>query len=319
MSSSLFLSRGRNFNPESKIPPLDDKHILVTGGTSGLGKQIIVELIKHHPAHIWLAARDIDKAKAVAAEIQRLTNNTGAISILLLDLASLETVRTAAEKVRAESSRLDLVILSAGVVAPDAAQTTDGYELNFGTNYLGPALLIQELLPLLRATQREVPHADVRVVSLNSTVHRLAPPGGIRFDILQSSSKSLTTVLRYAQSKLATALHTRALARHYPDLKFVTVHPGIAETPLIGHFVSLLSLNPGLVQGTRAWWMHDVQEGIKGPLWAAFSSDVYSGEYYEPVGVRGRASHAALDDHLERKLWDWTEAELKRWKEKKCC
>ncbi|KAJ5655517.1 retinol dehydrogenase 14 [Penicillium longicatenatum] len=273
-----------------------------------------MELAKYRPARIWLAARKAEKASANATEIKQVMGNESVLSILALDLSSLETVSAAAQIVLAESSRMDLLILNAAVMVPAAAQSTNGYELQFATNHLGHALLIQRLLPLLLETQRTDPRANVRIVSLSSTAHRMAPPGGIRFELLHSPADILSPLSRYAQSSLAKILYARALAQRQPDLTVVSVHPAVSETPLIGQFVESLSLNPDMVRLTSPLWMHDVREGIKNSLWAAFAPDVRSGEYYEPVGVPGRASRDAYSNELERRLWDWTENELDKWK-----
>lgn len=202
----------------------------MTGGTSGPGKQTIIELAKHRPGRIWLAARDAENASATVREIQQLVSNESVLSILILDLSSLETVNAAAQIVQAESSRLDILILNAAVMAPAAAETIDGYELQFATNHLGHALLAQRLLPLLLETQRADSRANVRIVSLTSTAHRMAPPGGIRFETLQSPAETPSPLSRYVQSKLANVLYARALVRRLPDLTVVSLHPAASRS-----------------------------------------------------------------------------------------
>ncbi|KAJ5816572.1 hypothetical protein N7447_008805 [Penicillium robsamsonii] len=301
--SSIFPNRGSSFRLDSDIPPLDGKVILVTGGTSGLSKQTIVELVKYRPARIWLATRNAETASATASEIKQAVGNESVLSILVLDLSSLET-----------SARLDLLILSAGVITSAAAQTTDGYELQFATNHLGHALLVQKTVAVVTGdtADRSASKCAHREPNLNHSSD--SPPGGIRFELLQSPAETLSLLPRYAQSKLANVLYARALARRQPDLTVVSVHPAISESPLIGQFAESLSLNLDMIRVTSPLWMHDIQEGVKHPLWAAFAPDVRSGEYYEPVSVRGRASRDASNNELERKLWDWTENELHEWK-----
>ena len=201
------------FKAERDIPPLDGKVILVTGGNIGLGKQCVLEYARHNPARIWLAARNLDKAKAAADEIQaqlQLSKETSGkpspIKLLQMDLSSLESVQAAARTVLAESGRLDILMLNAGIMAAPPGLTKDGYELQFGTNFLGHALLARLLLPLLESTAA-ASGADVRVVMLSSHCHMYAlKPEGIRFDTLRTTADDMGPYGRYGQSKLAIIL-----------------------------------------------------------------------------------------------------------------
>lgn len=186
--------------------------------------------------------------------------------------------------------------------------TKEGYELQFGTNHVGHALLTKLLTPtLLRTAER--PSADVRVVVLSSAANETHPVGGLQFDKLKSACEDMPVFRRYSQSKLANVLFARELARHYPQLTVSSVHPGAVSTnlggPLAERFPWLQIINPiaNLVLASP-------EKGVRNQLWASVSKDVVSGELYYPVGIPGRGAVLARDDDLARRLWEWTEKEL---------
>ncbi|KAH6988893.1 short-chain dehydrogenase/reductase [Ilyonectria sp. MPI-CAGE-AT-0026] len=304
----LFGGKGVNFSPAKDIPALTGKVIIVTGGNSGLGKQSVLELARHKPSEIWLAARSLQKAQAAADDIKTQVPNAP-VKLLELDLGSLESVQNAAETFCASSSRLDILMLNAGIMAHPPSLTRNGYEIQFGTNHVGHALLTKLLLPLLLKTAENDPNADARVVCLSSASHRQAPVGGILFDKLKTKSEGISEFSRYGQSKLANALFARELARRYPSLKVASVHPGSIATNLF----EVAATQSLLIRGARTLgspFLSSVENGVKSQLWAATSKEVTSGEYYESVGVKGMASKYAKDDDLARELWAWTEKEL---------
>jgi NAD(P)-dependent dehydrogenase (short-subunit alcohol dehydrogenase family) len=289
------------------IPPLDGKVILVTGGNIGLGKQCVLEYAKHKPAQIWLAARNLEKAKGAIEEIQKEVPDAP-IKLLELDLADLESVKKAARTVLAEAERLDILMLNAGIMGTSPALTKDGYELQFGTNYVGHALLAQLLLPLLEKTAR-IPGADVRLIMVSSTGHNLAPGEGINFDSLKTEAAALRSFGRYGQSKLANILWARHMAKLHPQFTVNSLHPGLVRTNLMEGATALPSIIRAIsrVMG-RAYTPLD--QGARNQLWVSVSKDVKSGEYYSPVGVAGKASSNGKSDNLAKKLWDWTQKEL---------
>ncbi|ORY25357.1 hypothetical protein BCR39DRAFT_544466 [Naematelia encephala] len=304
-----------DFKAERDIPPLDGKVILVTGGNIGLGKQCVLEYARHSPAQIWLAARNMDKAKAALEEIQQQlpkTSNPPNIKLLELDLSSLESVKKAAITFSAESDRLDILMLNAGIMATPPGLTKDGYELQFGTNYVGHALLAKLLLPVLEKTAA-IPKADVRVIMLSSYGHTLAPkPEGIRFDTLKTEADDLGAFTRYGQSKLAMVLWARKMATLYPQFTVVSIHPGTVRTNLMNNAKGTYW---ALRMMTKVFYrlIPSVEQGARNQLWASVGKDVQSGEYYEPVGIGGTASDLGKDMKLAQKLWDWTEKELEGW------
>ncbi|KAL1863928.1 hypothetical protein Daus18300_008077 [Diaporthe australafricana] len=317
-------SKSVSFDPRTDIPPLSGKTILVTGGNAGLGKQSIIELARHQPSEIWLTARDTQKGKAARRDV--LSQVPGAvIRVLELDLSSLDSVKNAAQAVLSSASRLDILLLNAGLGGSPPGLTKDGYEIYFGTNHLGHALLTKLLMPLLLQTAelqqaekegRDNIHVtkspDVRVVVLTSIMMSWAPPGGIQFDKLNSPhSETATSFTPYGQSKLANTLFARYLARDYPQLTVAAVHPGVVKTGIADKTAQHNTWARFLLPAASPF-MLTVEEGVKNQLWACTSKDVISGEFYTPVGVLGNATKLASDDELAERLREWTAAELEK-------
>ncbi|KAB8337312.1 hypothetical protein FH972_021613 [Carpinus fangiana] len=206
----------RNTNPVS-LPPT---------GNSGLGEAIIKAYAPHNPATIYLAARRDPATLAPLLErLQALAPRT-TITLLQLDLASLASVAAAAARVAADAPRLDILHLNGGISALPRATTTDGYELQFGTNFVGHALLAKLLAPKLLETAA-LPGADVRVVAVSSVAHRVfAPRAGVEFDSLATDGSALGAMALYGQSMVAKTLYMHELARRYPQVSWTSAHPG---------------------------------------------------------------------------------------------
>lgn len=176
---------GVHFDPAHDIPSLAGKVILITGGAGDLGKQVAIELARHNPACIYIAdlPRE-DEGKPVIDAIREAVGDEHApVRYLAVDLSSFESIKNAAATFRAAEVRLDIAVLNAGIMRVRPGTTAEGYEITFGINYLGHALLTRLLLPTLLHTA-ELPGADVRVVAVSSEGHAMAPKGGILFDKL---------------------------------------------------------------------------------------------------------------------------------------
>ncbi|PNH70360.1 hypothetical protein VD0001_g6907 [Verticillium dahliae] len=263
-----------NFNLDQDIPDLSGKVFLVTGGNNGLGKETVLQLCKHNPAMIFLAARFESKALDAIADIQR-------------------------------PDRLDLLINNAGICAQPPSTTQDGYEIHFGTNHLGHALLTKLLLPALLKT--------AAASSAEAWAPFLDPAD---FDTLRTNMASRSGFSRYSLSKVANVLHAHALAVRHPALRSVALHPGVVNTnmasgvaaswPVLAPLVRFVCLFGDVLQTPFA-------AGVGTQLWAGVSPEAESGEFYFPVGVAGEASMHARDRRMEEALWAWTERELERY------
>ncbi|KAK8053976.1 hypothetical protein PG996_013277 [Apiospora saccharicola] len=304
------------FDFDKDIPDLSGKVIFVTGGNVGLGKETICQLAKHKPAHIYLAARSAARANEAIKEIQERVPNAAPITFIECDLTSFASIKAATATFQSQASELHILINNAGIMACPADVTQEGYEIQFGTNHMGHAMLTKLLLPTLLKTAEKAPKGDVRIVSLSSLGEAYASndpyAGGDAH--LKSDMASLSTWVRYGNSKLANVHHSRALAQRHPQLRCVAVHPGPVRTelsrgPLATYAAFSLIVGPLYWLASRLAFV-DVSEGAKNQVWAATSPDAQSGHFYYPVAVDDKGSAQAKDEKLCEQLWAWTEKEL---------
>lgn len=170
------------------IPQLTDKVILVTGGTNGLGRESVTAFAAHEPACIYFTGRSQASADKLIQEVNSKFP-TVAIDFVSCDLASFESIQNAIRGLLKKTRRLDIVLANAGVMALPHGQTKDGYEIQFGTNHMGHALLIKLLTPLMDATARAT--GDVRIVWNTSLGYGLHPKGGVLLHKVKSPQKDV--------------------------------------------------------------------------------------------------------------------------------
>lgn len=233
------------------------------------------------------------------------------IEYLPLDLASLQSVRNAAEKIRSRVDRLDIVVLNAGVMALPPETTDAGFEIHIGTNHVGHYLLIKQLIPLLQKTAAEV-DSDVRIVSVSSEGHRVAPP----IETITSTTDllKLGPLVRYAASKAANILHAAELARRYPEITSVSLHPGVIITDLYQPGARQSQLGIQAIKASSFLTAQSIPDGALTQLWAAAGArkdELTNGGYYTVEKLRSWNPWA--NNEVQGKLlWDWTESELQR-------
>jgi len=233
------------------------------------------------------------------------------LELQVLDLANLASVRAFADRSIAEGAPIDVLINNAGIMAPPERQLTDdGFELQFGSNHLGPFALTGLLLPLLRAADAP------RVVSTGSLA---ALPGRIRFDDLQSQ-RSYSAWGAYSQSKLANIMFARELQRRSDtkrwNLRSIAAHPGGTATNLqvTGPRGGAPLDAKGQARMTR--FMQPVEMGILPSLYAAVDVHAQPGAYYGPRGfleIKGEPAIAWVPPQAKRRadatrLWEQSEA-----------
>jgi NAD(P)-dependent dehydrogenase (short-subunit alcohol dehydrogenase family) len=290
---------------QAEIPSQLGRLAVVTGATGGLGYETALALAKAG-AEVVLTGRDDRKGASAIEKISREV--TGAkTSYGSLDLASLQSIAEFARRMHSRES-LDLLINNAGVMALPRRQTTaDGFEMQFGTNYLGHFALTARLLPLLRRASRP------RVVNVSSLAHRT---GFIDFDDLQGA-RVYSPWKAYGQSKLATLMFALELQRRSDvkgwNLTSNAAHPGFARTGLFASGPGgLVSLATGFA---APFFGHSAADGARPILFAAASPKARPGAYYGPGGIgelRGAPAPAlmmpqARDGAAAARLWDASE------------
>lgn len=229
------------------------------------------------------------------------------------DFTSFASVKKAAKdlvaKVASDGGQLDGLLCNAGIMATDPAVTEDGYEKQFAVNHLAHALLIHECLPLLQKT------SGSRIVFVSSLAQRLLTSSvGISYDDIKTPQASRyfglgARWIAYGQSKLANLMYARALAKRYPSITCVAIHPGVIETGLangLGFFNSLF------VRITTTGQRIPIPDGAKSQLWALTaptdaSAGPKSGGYYGPVAESSPESPLASSESEADKLWAFTQ------------
>ena len=285
----------------SDIPDQHGRTALITGANSGIGLEA-AQYLAARGAQVVLACRDEGKAAAAAAAIAAGVPGAEA-ETLALDLSSLESVRSAAAEIRSRYPRLDLLVNNAGVMMPPLGRTTDGFELQFGTNHLGHFALTGLVLPSLLG----VPGS--RVVTVSSNGHKV---GRVHFDDLQWEH-GYRRMGAYAQSKLANLLFTYELQRRLAAAAAPTIavaaHPGTSDTALVRHLPAFAQLGSRLAPNQGA------AMGALPTLRAATDPAVAGGDYYGPAGLGEfagpprlvRSSSRSHDEAAQRRLWSVSE------------
>jgi NAD(P)-dependent dehydrogenase (short-subunit alcohol dehydrogenase family) len=272
-----------------QLPDLTGRVVVVTGASNGIGAIAAGELSRAG-ARVVLAVRDTTKGEAAAAKM------TGKTEVRPLDLTNLVSVR---EFASAWSGDLDILINNAGIMAVPEGRTTDGFELQIGTNHLGHFALTNLLLPFVTD----------RVVTVTSDLHKI---GKIDLDDLNWDKRKYKPLGAYCQSKLANVLFSaelqRRLAASGSTVGAVTAHPGVAKTNLISHVGGLQgALNRLLLAPIT----QDGEHGALPTLYAA-TQDIPGGSYVGPNGLihtKGypeiaKTSKAARNPDLARELWE---------------
>lgn len=256
---------------EESIPYLGGKTAIVTGANSGLGFEISKVLAKHG-AHVVMACRDPSKGDAAAKEIRR-THPAGEVEVRHLDLASLTSVSRFCSDFLENEDALHILVNNAGLMAINENRTVDGFEMQFGVNYLGHFALTSALMPLLLAAPQS------RVVSISSNAHKF---GKMEFDDLMYERRRYSRWGAYGQSKLAILLFILELNKRLgpqSTLAALAAHPGVAHTKLGQNGGGILALGFHLSAPLIA---HSAYKGALPALRAATDPHAQGGQYFGP-------------------------------------
>ena len=287
---------------------LSGKRVLVTGVSAGLGVET-ARALASHGAQVVGTARDLAKARQALDAA-----GAGPVELVELDLASLASVRAAADKLRADGRPFDLVIANAGVMATPFGKTVDGFETQFGTNHLGHFLLINRIAPLIRD--------GGRVVSLASAGHRFAD---VDLDDPNFERTPYEPFIAYGRSKTANVLFAVELDRRLRKrgIRAAAVHPGGIMTELGRHMSDeqmqalVDSLGGADEDGELAFKLKSIPQGAATSVWAGAvaRADEVGGRYCEDCHVSTRITDEpispggegvrpyALDPERAKALW----------------
>jgi NAD(P)-dependent dehydrogenase (short-subunit alcohol dehydrogenase family) len=285
------------------IPPQRGRTAVVTG-TGGLGYEDALALARAG-ANVVIAGRHSEKGAQAVSAIRQAVRGAK-VRFGKVDLANLGSIAGFAAQLAEEQDSLDVLINNAGIMTPpDRRVTSDGFELQFGTNYLGHFALTAHLLPLLKRGQ------NARVVSLGSVAAR---GGVINFDDLQAE-RGYKPMPVYSQSKLACVLFAFELSRRSKaagwGVESLAAHPGISRTDLLPN-----GAGAGSIQATARRFLpflfQPVWQGALPTLYAATDPAARDGGYYGPDrlgGTRGypteeKPPKQALDISVAARLWD---------------
>ena len=288
------------------VPDQSGRVAIVTGANSGIGYGAAAVLAAKG-AHTVLAVRNLDKGSEAANRIKKASPNA-VVALQELDLTSLDNIRKAADELRANFPRIDLLINNAGVMYTEKASTKDGFELQFGTNHLGHFALTGQLLDNM------LPVEGSRVVTVSSVGHRIRAK--IHFDDL-NLDRNYNRVVAYGQSKLANLLFTYELGRRLtakgaPTLA-TAAPPGAADTDL------LRNMPAGIRQVSQFFWTNFIAQnadmGAEPTLRAAADPTAQNGQYYGPGGFGEQKGHPKVvessaqshDEEIQRRLWTVSE------------
>ncbi|KAF5340714.1 hypothetical protein D9611_007438 [Ephemerocybe angulata] len=288
------------------IPDLSGKVAIVTGATSGIGKETAKALLSHN-AKVYVGSRSKEKGEKVIKEMKIETGKEGVL--LELDLSDLHSVKKAAEEFQSREKRLDMLFNNAGVMSPPKEQVTaDGYDLQFGANVLGHFYFTKLLLPTLLETSKTSPEWKPRVIHTSSIVSSLADP--LNYNTFKDGPARQAKGPRwlYKQSKLGNTMVANELAERYGEQGIIScsLNPGNIRTELRRH------MSPTVENILGVLTLYPPHLGALTQLWAGTSPEGASmnGKYLVPWARYGNPNPVALDQQARKELWTWLDEQV---------
>lgn len=310
---------------EAQTPPLTGKVFIVTGGSSGVGYEL-VKILYSKGGTVYMAGRSPSKLTSAIQQIKSevatspttITTSPGKLNPLTIDLSDLTTIAPFVSTFLSQESRLDVLFNNAGVSRqPAGSLTTQGHEIHMGTNCLGPYLLTKLLLPILASTAQSSPPSSVRVVFTSSGIIDMpvGPTAGISLDELKPGSHSADMNRNYSASKAGNWFLASGFDKRYAKDGIVSVvqNPGMLRTPGWDG-------TSWVMRALMAPVFHPPKMGAYTVLWAGLSEDVKSGYGGRMIIPWGRWNETPRGGHLESlkgreeggtglagEFWEWCE------------
>jgi NAD(P)-dependent dehydrogenase (short-subunit alcohol dehydrogenase family) len=273
---------------------MTNKTVLITGGTSGIGKETALGLARMN-ATLVIVGRDKEKTERVVDEIKKTAGNDQ-VSHYLCDMASLADVRRLASDFLSDHSRLDVLLNNAGAINAKRYLSQDGYELTFAVNHLAHFLLTELLLDVLKKS------SPSRAVITSSAAANI---GHMHFDDLMLE-RGYTAFKAYGQSKLANQLFTFELARrlHQTGVTANCLHPGTVRTGFAMNNRGALKVGMALLRP----FMIGAKKAAETPIYLASSPEVQNvtGKYFEKKVIKEPPKEATNLEAASR-LWEISE------------
>ena len=275
------------------------KVVIVTGANSGIGYHMVSGYAAQDAITI-MACRNVEKG--IQAREKLLKKHPGSmIHVMELDLADLESIKRFSDEILLKYETLDILVNNAGVMIPPKSLTKQGFELQFGTNYLGHFALTGYLFPLLKSTP------ESRIVTVSSIAHKM---GEINLGDLNFEYRKYKKWTAYSQSKLANLMFATELDRRIKSAELKThsfaSHPGYSRTKLQRYSIFWRLLN--LIA-------RSAKKGARSTLFASTSPKAVDHVYWGPCGLleawgglgKSKISEKAMDEKMAQKLWEVSE------------
>ncbi|CVK87846.1 uncharacterized protein FMAN_05321 [Fusarium mangiferae] len=322
------------WNPSTDMPDLNGKVAVVTGGSSGIGLET-VRFLARKGAKVYLTTRS--EARARQAK-DKLTKDTGIdaknVQYLVMDLYDPVSITHAVEELKRKETKLHILINNAAASTSSTMLVDGKYEQHMAANHMGPFILINRLLPLLKAAAKD-PDADVRIINLSSTASISMLPANFKFNFDSPTcfNKPVPShpwqwryigrfvfgfdIIRYAVSKAAVVILTQELqgrleVQNLP-ITCIAVHPGEVLTE------GVLAINTVLVRAIARASFLTAEQGAANSLFAATATEVkkdalnYKGKFIVPVGKLEEPNPVAKDGQQVKGLWENTVVEVNKW------
>ncbi|EUC27797.1 short chain dehydrogenase [Pyrenophora tritici-repentis] len=303
---------------EKSIDNLSGKVYIVTGASTGVGKEL-ARLLYALNGTVYVAARVPAKAQTAIQWIkEQHPTSQGVLHHLHLDLSDLEGIQASADEFLLKEKRLDVLFNNAGVMFPPHGSTTkQGYELQLGTNCVGPFLFTKLLTPILVETARKETTGSVRVIWVSSGAAHFSPTGGVDLQNLDYKTDK-TKYQKYATSKAGNILHALEFQRRYRDsgITSVALNPGNLSSELHRH---LSSMQAWMI----SWITYPVINGAYTELFAGLSPEVAAlkqGDWIIPFGRTARLRRDLAETVTTKEeggsgrakaYWEWSEEQVK--------
>ena len=276
---------------------MNDKRILITGATNGIGKSAALDLAKMG-AEVIIVGRNEKKTRRVLDEL-KTASGSDRLDMLIADLSSIEQIRRVADEFRGKYERLDVLLNNAGAMFPKYQETADGLEMTFALNHISYFLLTHLLLDNLKQTAQR--QGEARIINVSSSAHRGAQFNGPDEANAYSSTRS------YGKSKLANVLFTYDLARRLEGTGVTVnaVHPGLVDTGFGSEFKGFLGW---LIRALQMTIARSPEKGAETLVYLASSPEVRGvGAKYWKDKKQVESSKASFDVEQQRRLWELSE------------